>query len=142
MDLLKGLFSLLVLSFVVIVAITLLPLSLNPYRISNQASISGLEFNVYTDSSLNTLVTSITWGEFTPGENKTLQYFIKRTGAPGSLDHTTTEWEPPEARQFINLTIPPQDFKLNEVRPVNFTLKVSSNIENITNFSFNINLFM
>lgn len=89
--------------------------------------------------SLN--VSSLDWGELSPGQSKSLGVLVNNIGSLDAfLNITTQNWLPLEAEQFLNLTwdqersvIPPG----GNVAAV-LSLKVSPTIWNITAFSFEI----
>jgi len=111
------------------------------FRISNYATIKTVGVEVYWDSSLTQLVTSIDWGKLEPNENKTVRIYIKSiANVPSTLALSTENWIPSNASLFMRLSWNYNDIVLNpgDVLPVDLTLSVSPSITGITNFSFDI----
>jgi len=97
---------------------------------------------VYRDSGCGTEVTTIDWGTLNPGSvNNTVVYVRNEEVGPMRFILSTENWIPSEALNYLNLrwnypagmwTDP------NDVLQITLTLSVSSRIENISSFSFNI----
>jgi len=120
-------------------------ISLKPYYVESSASIVYYDTMLYEDSAKTKEVTSINWGELTPSENKTFNYYVvnhKKSNAV--LFSSTSDWLPVEAQNFLLFEVTPLNsaFGAGELKPLNFTLRVSPDIANITTFSFNIILSM
>jgi hypothetical protein len=137
-------------SGVVVVAITLAGMLLTVTAASvisvNEAlptrgSISAVNVGIYSDSGCTQKLTSIDWGDISPGGNSTQTLYIKNTGnSPLTLKMTKNNWDPPEANGPITITWNREDADINAGQSLQaiITLSVSSTISGITDFSVDI----
>lgn len=96
---------------------------------------------IYSNYQCTTALSSISWGTLEPGTNQNIDFYIKNEGSsPTTLSLQTSNWIPSTAGTYLNL-----DWNYNgaPISPnssvhVTLTLTVASNIEDITNFSFQI----
>jgi hypothetical protein len=101
----------------------------------------SMGLGIYTDSSCNTPLTSLSWGTLQPGGSQNIVCWIKNEGdAPTTLSKNIDNWNPPSAEQYLDVgwTYDLNPIDVDEVVPITLTLYVSSDIEGITNFSFDI----
>ena len=101
----------------------------------------GVEVGVYWDSGCGSRVSSIDWGTIEPGSSKDVMVYIRNEGdAAITLYLETTNWDPETAPDYITLSwdYGGQSVNPDEVVQATLTLSVSSSIEEITSFSFDI----
>jgi hypothetical protein len=111
--------------------------------ISNAGSVKTIGVGVYWDQALTNPVASINWGTLEPGSNVNRTVFIRNEGnAAATLSMATSNWSPSNASSYMALSwdYGGQTLTVNEVRQVRFTLAVSSSVEGITSFSFDITI--
>ena len=111
--------------------------------ISNVGAVKAIGVGVYLDQGCTNTVTSINWGTIEPGSTVNKTCYIRNEGNSAStLELQTSNWNPSEAGNYIDLSwdYGGQSLNLDEVVQVTFTLSVSSSIQNITNFSFDITI--
>lgn len=113
--------------------------------INQSFAVETFYVGVYWDSHCTENVTSIEWGEFTPGLARHEDVFVRNEELDSLcfLSIRTENWDPPEAAQYITLSWDYDDesIGLGEVVQVTLTLKVKQNVLGITDFSFNIVIF-
>jgi hypothetical protein len=110
-------------------------------RIPNAGIVKAVGVGVYEDIECSRNVTSIDWGILEPGAIANVTIYIKNEGnTPVMLNMTINNWDPIESSQYVNLSWNREGYVLNpkSVVPAILTLSVSSNITNVTNFSFDI----
>lgn len=103
----------------------------------------SLNINLYNDSACTKPLTTIQWGQFSPGGSKTQTIYIKNTGnVPATLSLTTDTWSPTNATTYLSITWNKESTSLAVGQSVAaaITLTVDSNITGITSFSCNINI--
>jgi hypothetical protein len=129
--------------FLALLLSTLTVWSLRP-RIPN-SNVSAIEtvgtFGVYWNSNCTTKVTSINWGNMTPGQEKTTTFYIRNeASSPMFLAGIDKNWNPTTAQSYIHFTFDSDDQKIQagETKKVTCTLTVSIEITNISNYSFDI----
>ena len=111
--------------------------------LSSSGTIQTIGVGVYLDDDCTTSVTSIPWGSLEPGQSQTFPCYIRSEGSgPSTLSMYTSNWSPLEASDYINLNwnYGGQTLNPGDVIQVTFTLSVSSSIQGITNFSFDITI--
>lgn len=104
-----------------------------------QTQTAGLR--VYTDSSCTVRVSSLPWGDISPGKSVSNIVYIKNEGTvPLILTLNTIEWNPADAPDYISLNwnYNGQPIEPDQVRLVRLTLSVSQNINGIDSFNFQI----
>lgn len=120
---------------------TLDPLS-NKYTIGNFAAVSSPpEVGIYWDITGLEPCTNISWGDFEPGDSKTMTVYVRNEGASTFTSNITTEnWGPWNAQNYIYLSwsFGEEPLKVGRIRTTDFTLLVDEDIEDITNFGFDI----
>ena len=129
--------------FVVLTIAIVNTLNTTTTTISNMASIKTIGVSVWEDPNATTPLTFIDWGIIEPSENKTVSCYIRNdANVPSTLSLTTENWDPTNATICINLSWNLDDVILdvNEIVETRFTLSVSSEILNITTFSFDISI--
>jgi len=109
--------------------------------VSNVGAVKAVGVGVYWDSDCVDAVASINWGTLEPGSIETVDVYIRNEGNSAStLSMYTENWTPTEASTYMTLDWDYSGQSLNpgEVVAVTFTLTVSSSIQGITSFSFDI----
>ena len=104
-----------------------------------QTETAGL--NVYRDSSCTNKVSSLPWGNISPGGSISNLVYIKNEGdVPLTLTLDTTDWSPSNAPNYISLNwnYDGQAIEPNQVILVRLTLRVSQSINGIQSFDFQI----
>ena len=118
-----------------------LNIQLVQYPIANVASIKTLGVSVWQNFNLTQPLTQIDWGMLEPNQSKTVICYVQNEGnTPLTLSLWTENWQPTTATDYIILSWNLEGMMLNpaEVVEAQLTLTVSPDIENITNFSFDI----
>ena len=113
--------------------------------LSSTGTIETIGVGVYTDFQCNTPLSSIPWGTLEPGESQSVICYIKNEGGnPATLSLETSNWNPQSLATTYYLTLSwnynGQPIAANAVVQITFTLSVASNIQGITNFSFDITI--
>ncbi len=96
---------------------------------------------VYSDPQGNYTLSSVEWGILEPGENKNATCYVKNWDKiPLRLTLVTQNWNPSEASDYINLSWNHngQLVDSGEIVEVVFTISVSANIPDLTDFNFDI----
>ena len=109
--------------------------------ISSVGTLKAIGINVYWNRDLTNKVTAINWGLLTPGSQKSNTFYISNEGIlPLTLSLSTSNWKPASASNYITLTWNYYGETLNagNAIQITFTLTVSENIGEISNFSFDI----
>ena len=95
----------------------------------------------YWDITATKVCDIIDWGALSPGESKTVTVYLKNTGkAPVTGSYALTGWTPPEAADYLSLEwdFGEQPLSPSRIRETHFTLTVSPDIHDITDFHFTI----
>ncbi|UCB61224.1 MAG: hypothetical protein JSW72_04020 [Candidatus Bathyarchaeota archaeon] len=111
--------------------------------ISNNGQVHVVGINVYWDSSCTNEVSSIGWGILQPGESKTVTIYVQNEGSsPVVLNMTTHNWTPASASSDLGLNWNREAYVLPSATVVEavFTLSVASNVDGLTDFSFDITI--
>ena len=96
---------------------------------------------VYSDPECTTPLSQINWGTLNAGDTPTQTTYIKNTGNTQlQVNITTANWTPIQAPTYITLTSDFNEFSLtpDSTQKATLTLTVSSSIQGITDFSFDI----
>jgi len=125
-------------AFATYIALSLISASIT---VPNSATLKTIGLEVYWDEECSNLVNFINWGSLEPGQTEAKQVYIKNTGnTDATLSFTTENWSPVSASNYITLEwnydgseVPP-----NYVVPITFTLHVSSSIQDIDSFVFDL----
>jgi len=111
---------------------------------NNITNVSAVEANgvgVYWDSDCRDIVSSIDWGSLKPGSAKNIIVYIRNEKEePIFLTKSTMNWKPSIASKYITLKWDYRGWSIDpgEVLQVTLTLSISSSIEGIWNFGFDI----
>lgn len=109
--------------------------------ITNVSSLETQGVGVYWDRRCTNRVSSISWGNLTPGSVKDIVVYIRNEGAePMYLIMSTTNWNPSKASDYLTLRWNYTGQRMNPSESIKITLSlsVSRYIQGITNFSFDI----
>jgi len=110
-------------------------------QIRNVGRIRAIGVQVFADESLTSVLDEIDWGTLNPGENRSVNVWIKNTGNDAQkLIFWTESWEPVDAQNSILLTWNYNNewVDAGSAIPVTFTLTVDSNISGVESFCFDI----
>ena len=110
--------------------------------VPNAGDVKAVGVGVYWDSDCTDNVTSIDWGFLEPGATANVTVYIKNEGnIPVVLGMTTDNWDPTSASDYMTLSWNRESHVLNpgSVQAI-LTLSVSSEIDGVTNFSFDITI--
>ena len=122
----------------------LLTISILSIFYSNSGNVSYVyaqgNLGVYWDETCTSPVTFINWGILSPGSSRTVSVYIRNEGlSPFFVSVSTSDWKPFYASSYMNLESScTEQVNAGEVKLSKFTLKVSPNIQNVKDFSFNI----
>jgi hypothetical protein len=131
-----GVVAIVLASMAVVYALT----SVSVY-LSSVGTVKALGVGVYWDSGCSQTVSSIDWGLAEPGAVKNVTVYTRNEGnAPITLSLQTANWNPPNAADYISLSwnYSGQTIAANQVVAVTLSLSISSSIQGITSFSFDI----
>ncbi len=100
-----------------------------------------IEIDIYSDAACTQLINSITWGEIEAGASVDKEIYVKNNGDQGVyLSLLTQNWTPSEAADDMQLFWDYDESTINpdEEMKITLTLVVSSNIQGIDTFAFDI----
>jgi len=109
--------------------------------ISNTGNVKVVGVGVYWDSGCSQEVSLIEWGYLDPGETSSVTVYVRNEGNVAvALDMSTENWDPPEASSYITLSwdYSGQILEPGESIQVTLTLSISSDVQNVTEFDFDI----
>lgn len=98
---------------------------------------------VYWDNNCTDSVVEIDWGTVGPGSTVNVTVFVKNEGNQAiSLNITAENWSPIETTSYMTFSsnYMSQTINVRETLQVTLSLTTSSNIEEITSFSFDISV--
>jgi len=111
--------------------------------IPNQGNVNAMGVGVYWESACNTNVSTINWGSLEPGAFNNVTVYIRNEGnIHMTLNMTTDNWTPSSAPSYIALVWNQEGSQVGGGAVVEtvLTLSVSSEIADITSFSFDITI--
>ena len=100
-----------------------------------------IEIDIYRDAACTKLINSINWGEVEVGGSVDKDIYVKNNGDQRVyLSLLTQNWTPSEAADDMQLLWDYDDSRINpdEEMKITLTLAVSSNIQSIDTFTFDI----
>lgn len=130
-----------VLIAVVAIASVLGVIALNYIFLYNGGNVKAIGVGVYWDSSCTSEALLIDWGIVEPGTTEDVTFYIRNEGNSDiMLSMNTTNWSPLDASNYIALSwdYRSQSIVPATVLPVTLTLSMSSSVQAITSFSFDI----
>jgi hypothetical protein len=113
----------------------------NIWTIPTSGKIRAYGVGIYWDSTCNEAVTSLDWGIAEPGLTQNVAFYLRNEGnAPITIYLDTENWSPQTAATYMTLSWDYNGASINpdQVIQVTLTLSISSSIEGITNFAFDI----
>lgn len=121
------------------------PLAQSDGMASNAGSIKSngvrARVGIYWDSTCRNPASTISWGQFEAGSNKTVMVYVRNEGkSDATLFMTVQNWSPSNASSYMTLKwdYASQTLKANQVLPVKLTLVVSPITPEIANFTFDL----
>lgn len=111
--------------------------------LSNTGNVKAVGVGVYKDSGCSQVLSSINWGNMTPGSSSNYTAYIRNEGSVAvTLSKTTGNWNPATAGGNMTLSWNRDGYVLgsNATVQMTLTLLVSSNVTGILNFSFDITI--
>jgi hypothetical protein len=112
--------------------------------IGSSGVVSAANLGVYSDSACTTTLSSINWGNISPGGTATYTVYVKNTGSVAlTLAFSMGSWSPSGASSYFSLAWSyTSGTKVNAgvIVPITFTLSLSSSVTGITNFQFQITI--
>jgi hypothetical protein len=103
------------------------------------SSVNGLGVGIYWDQACTNKTLSFDWGNIEPGSNNSVTiYIMNEVSSPASMSLETTNWTPSASLDVISLNwnYSGQVISSGQVIPIDLTLTVLPDINNITSFSF------
>ena len=112
-------------------------------RLHATGTIKLIGLEAFADPEATLGVSSVDWGLIPPGGvSQTVLYLKSTATVPANLSLEISNWAPPEAASFMNVTwdYDGSPLLVGEVRRVILQLFVADTITGITNFSFDITM--
>lgn len=116
---------------------------LTSQKIQNAGSVRAtVGLGVYSDQACTTPLSSINWGEVTPGQSYSRTIYLKNLGnIKVKLSMTTGNWTPSSAISYLTLTWNRENYVLNVSASIEATLiLVVSSTAQGGSFSFDISI--
>lgn len=110
------------------------------WRIRNVGRILSIGIEVYQDAGCTMKCELIDWGLMRPGDVTGVTiYVLNSQTANFTLSLNTTNWTPPQARDYLTLSwnYTGAIIKPGEVIPVQLMLYADVNVTGVTDFTFN-----
>lgn len=110
-------------------------------RIVGHGTVKAVGVGVFWDSDCTDPVSFIDWGMVEPGSMNNVTIYARNEGnVASSISLATENWNPSNASDYLTLNWNYDGRQLNplEVVQVTLTLTVSSSVQGITSFSFDI----
>ena len=111
--------------------------------LGNSGVVVTANLGVYSNSGGTTTLSSINWGNISPGGNVEYTIYVKNTGTvPLTLSFTTGSWSPSSASSYFTVmwNYTGSTINKNAIVPIKLTLRVLSSVTGITNFQFQITI--
>ena len=110
-------------------------------RIVGRGTVKAVGVGVFWDSNCTSPVSFIDWGMVEPGSMNNVTVYVRNEGnVAANISLATENWNPSNALDYLALSWNYDGRQLNplEVAQVTLTLSVSSNVQGIESFSFDI----
>jgi hypothetical protein len=110
-------------------------------RIVGRGTVKAVGVGVFWDSNCTNPVSFIDWGMVEPGSMNNVTVYVRNEGnVAAGLSLATENWNPSNASDYLALSWNYDGRQLNplEVVQVTLTLAISSSVQGITSFSFDI----
>ncbi len=107
----------------------------------NTAIVKSIDIGVYWDVDCTSPVEAIDWGIIEPGENKTVDVYVRNEGnSELVLSIWAANWSSPEVEHYINFTsdYQGQPIGVDGAIRVALILSLSWDVRDITAFSFDV----
>ena len=101
------------------------------------------KLGIFSDSACTSPLTKVDWGTLRLNSTYSQTAYLKNLGnTPLLLSMNTSDYNPPEAQNFLSLTwnLEGTTISPDQVLEINFTLQVGSGDCNFTDFTFLINI--
>jgi hypothetical protein len=111
--------------------------------LQSYGSIRTVGVGVYTSSSCVATVSTVDWGQITPGHSISRTFYLRNEGnSDVTLSMFVTNWTPAITEDYMSVdwNYAGQSLSPNQVITVTFTLSVNSAINGIETFNFNIDI--
>jgi hypothetical protein len=111
--------------------------------LQSYGSIRTIGVGVYTNGYCTTTVSTVDWGQITPGQAISRTFYLRNEGSSDvTLTMFATNWTPSTAENYMSVDwdYAGQTLSPNQVIAVTFTLSVQSTISGIETFNFNIDI--
>jgi hypothetical protein len=109
--------------------------------ISSVGTFKAIGIGVYWDDASTRRVNELDWGFLAPGSQKSFTVYVNNEGAlPLTLSLSTSNWDPPEASNYLTLTwnYNGQTISSGTIVPVTITLTVNEEVIELDAFNFDI----
>ena len=109
--------------------------------IGSRGAVKTLGVGVYWDVGCNNPVSIIDWGVVDPGSRENVTVYVRNeANVPAVVSLSTENWNPPEASSYMTLgwDYSGQTLEPGESIGVTLTLSISSDIQDVTEFDFDI----
>jgi len=110
-------------------------------RIVGRGTVKAVGVGVFWDSNCTNPVSFIDWGMVEPGSMNNVTVYVRNEGnVVANISMATENWNPSNASDYLALSWNYDGRQLNplEVVQVTLTLAVSSSVQGIESFSFDI----
>jgi len=110
-------------------------------RIAGRGTVKAVGVGVFWDSNCTNSVSFIEWGMVEPGSMNNVTVYVRNEGnVAADLSVATENWNPLNASDYLALSWDYDGRQLNphEVVQITLTLTVSSSVQGIESFSFDI----
>lgn len=111
--------------------------------INNEGNVNSIGVGVYRENACINEVSTIDWGYIEPGSSQNVIIYVRNEGSiTMTLNMTTDNWNPSSSSTYITLNWNNEGSHVNaqSVLETILTLSVSSNISEISSFSFDITI--
>jgi len=110
-------------------------------RIVGRGTVKAVGVGVFWDSNCTNPVSFIDWGMVEPGSMNNVTVYVRNEGnVAAGISLASENWNPSNASDYLALSWNYDGQQLNpsEVVQVTLTLTISSSVQGITSFSFDI----
>ena len=111
--------------------------------VESEGTVTAINLGVYSDVGCTQTLTSINWGNISPGDSVTKTIYVKNTGnSPIGISMTAEGWDPGIASSYISVSWNREGTALypEEAVSATVTLTVSSDISGVSNFYVNLKI--
>lgn len=111
--------------------------------INNQGNVNAIGVGIYWENTCINNISTIDWGYIEPSSTQNITVYIRNEGTvPMTLNMTTNNWDPLSASTYLTLGWNREGSQVNPnmVLETVLTLSVSSSINDISDFSFDITI--